>query len=35
MATISALQVRHHHVEHTVIMHTNHSLLRGASKVTA
>jgi hypothetical protein len=25
MATISALQVRHHHVEHAVITPTNHS----------
>src|ERR1700752_4447434 len=34
MATISALQVLHHHVEHAVITPTNHSVLR-ASKVTA
>jgi hypothetical protein len=28
MATISALQVRHHRVEHAVITPTNHSVLR-------
>jgi hypothetical protein len=28
MATISALHVRHHHVEHAVITPTNHSELR-------
>jgi hypothetical protein len=33
MATISELQVRHHHVEHTVIT-PNHAVLHGTVRTT-
>jgi hypothetical protein len=35
MATISALRVGHHHVEHAVITPTNHLVASWSSKVTA